>query len=67
MTNITLVNAPDGSGNVTVLATIESDGYCPESEDCASREILTRFTVPRGARLVADPAGTWPPVTPRRR
>lgn len=65
MTNITLENATDGSGSITVLATSESDGYCPETEDCSSREKLATFTVPRGARLVADPAGTWPPAIMR--
>ena len=61
---ITLDQAKDGSGSVTVREMAESDGYCPPPEDCASYTVLTKFTVPRGKHLVPDPNGTWPPPTP---
>jgi hypothetical protein len=61
---ITLESAQDGSGKVTVLETSESDGYCEPTMDCKSRATLAMFAAPRGARLVADPRGTWPPPPP---
>lgn len=64
MTNITLDAARDGSGKVTVAAASMSDGYCPDVEECTYRETLASFTIPRGARLVPDPMGTWPPPVP---
>jgi hypothetical protein len=60
---ITLESAQDGSGKVTALETSESDGYCEPTMDCKSRVTLAMFTIPRGARLVAEPLGTWPPPT----
>jgi hypothetical protein len=48
-------------GVVKVVATSMSDGYCPPSEYCSSRQTLASFKIPAGAALVPDPTGTWPP------
>ena len=64
MTVISLEQAKDASGNangnVTVATTSQSDGYCPPPEDCASRAVLGKLTVPPGRKLIPDPKGTWP-------
>ena len=70
MTAIDVEQAKDAkgipNGNVTITTTSQSDGYCPPPEDCTSRGVLGKLTVPPGHRLIPDPAGTWPAAKPFR-
>ena len=51
-----------GKGGVSLYG--ESDGYCPEGEECGSTTELATFTLPPGLQLVPDPLGTFPPAPP---
>jgi hypothetical protein len=62
MTVYTVEPAKDGSGEINIATTSQSDGYCPPPEDCTTRMVLAKSKVPIGARLVPDPKGTFPPA-----
>jgi hypothetical protein len=49
------------TGKASITMHGESDGYCPEGEDCGSNTTWTTFTMPPGLNLVPDPLGTFPP------
>jgi hypothetical protein len=57
----TLSVAVSATGNGFVTMYGESDGYCPEGEECGSTTTLATFTLPPGLQLVPDPLGTFPP------
>jgi hypothetical protein len=54
--------SPTGQGSASMYS--ESDGYCPEGEECGSTTALMTFTLPPGLQLVPDPLGTFPPPQP---
>ncbi len=51
------------SGRVALMSHFHSDGACyVEGTDCGTHSTVLSFGIPAGKRLVADPAGTFPPL-----